>query len=157
MIFLTGWMQVSDLPLRMPITLSHSFVVSELGCQCLYKQLSSHPGAWSVPSLTSWLPAGPAFDCQPEMSQCPGQPGTSGSGTCWAESSRHTWAPALLQKVSWHPIKQTSDNGEEGKDGACCVTKVSISRQFLCLTLLSQQQKVDDSISLFFSLIYQEI
>lgn len=53
MAFLTGWMKVSDLPLRMPLILPHSFVVSELGCQCLYKQLLSHPGAWSVPSLTS--------------------------------------------------------------------------------------------------------
>lgn len=55
------------------------------------------------PPLTASQLSEPASCCLPGMWCHPKWPSTSESGTCWAESSRHTWVPTLLGKKKESP------------------------------------------------------
>lgn len=149
---------MSHLPPRIQIVLPQTLVQRDGWGQLTEIFLIPLLSPWPIPSLTSWLPAGPASDCQPETSHCPRWPGTSGSGTCWAESNRHTWAPASLQEqMSWQPIKWSSDNGlgqRTVRNSNCWILKKSLFLDQLVLFLLSDARK---RITQYTYLGYQKI
>lgn len=63
----------------------------------------------AVLPLTASQLSEPASCCLPGMWCHPKWPSTSESGTCWAESSRHTWVPTLLgKKKKREPVAETA-------------------------------------------------